>query len=66
MTEKVRMITETQYQFYKKMLDAVQSFYDWAKENEDEPREYVQWAYGGVTNDTGDAIEYAFDEGLVE
>lgn len=66
MTEKMRMITETQYQFYKKMLDAVQDFYDWAKENRDEPREFTELAYESVSNKTAEAVEFAFEEELVE
>lgn len=66
MTEKMRMITETQYQFYKKMLDAVQDFYDWAKENREEPREVTELSYESVSNKTAEAVEFAFKEGLVE
>lgn len=66
MTEKMRMITETQYQFYKKMLDAVQDFYDWAKENREEPREVTQISYESVSNKTAEAVEFAFEKGLIQ
>lgn len=66
MTEKMRMITEAQYQFYKKMLDAVQDFYGWAKENREDPREVTELSYESVSNKTAEAVEYAFDEELVE
>lgn len=61
-----KVLNDKEYEFYKMMLDAVQSFYDWSKENRDEPRAYTEWAFGGVSNETLYAVEYAFDEGLVE
>lgn len=66
MNEKMRMITEKQYDFYKKMISALQDFYKWSKENRDEPREYVEQAFGDISNETLEAVEYAFEEGLVE
>lgn len=66
MTEKMRMITETQYEFYKKALEAVRDLYKWGKENRENPREYVEEAFGDISNETLAAVEFAFEEGLVE
>lgn len=67
MTEKMRMISETEYEFYKKMLYAVQDFYNWAKEEDkEEPRGFTQWAYESVSNETAEAVEFAFENDLVE
>lgn len=66
MTEKMRMITETQYQFYKKMLDGVQAYYNFAKEESDKPREATEWVFDGISGEILEAVEFAFEEGLVK
>lgn len=65
-SEKTRIITEVEYQFFKKMLHGVQDYYNWAKENRDEPREATEWVFEGISNDVLEAVEFAFENDLVE
>lgn len=60
-TKGSRIVTKEEYTFLKMMLEAIQDYYKFC-----EDKDKVLNDYGSLSNETYSAVEYAFEEGLVQ